>query len=497
MSKLLRITNNKKSGLSKSVLLWQKWQKRQTDKIAIYTGDQQYTWSELAQLININADNLCQYKISQGMVVCAIAKNSFELLILYLACLQNGIICAFIPPQPISGILIRISQIKSKYFFADDLHASDKNILIAKNYVEINIKLKPDNTNSIYSPLKATINYFNNDNHANIIFTSGSTGTPKAIVHSINNHIYSAKGLLKKIEFSQDDCWMLSLPMFHISGIAIIWRWLLIGAKLKVPNYQKDLLANIKNVTHASLVPTQLQKIINHKLQLKTVLLGGGYIPAELTNKCAKKKINTWVGYGLSECSSTVVVYKVNSERFAKDINPAGEILKHRQIKIINNHIFVGGRVLGMLYQQGKFISLANAQGLYNTFDLGKWIKINNKKYLQIIGRADNMFISGGENIHCEEIEAELLKNKNIVNAFVIPVADSEFGAKSIAIINSKINLQQINFSKTLNTLPKFKHPQAYFPIPKEYCAEGIKISRHYLKKWFFNNYQYIPIKFA
>jgi O-succinylbenzoic acid--CoA ligase len=65
---------------------------------------------------------------------------------------------------------------------------------------------------------------------ASMTLTSGSTGLPKAAVHSCRAHLASAEGVLAMIPLASDDDWLLSLPLFHVSGQGILWRWLLAGA---------------------------------------------------------------------------------------------------------------------------------------------------------------------------------------------------------------------------------------------------------------------------
>lgn len=92
--------------------------------------------------------------------------------------------------------------------------------------------------------------------------TSGSTGLPKAAVHSANAHLASAAGVLALMPFAAGDDWLLSLPLFHVSGQGIVWRWLLAGARLTVRDKQ-PLAQMLHGCTHASLVPTQLWRLLN------------------------------------------------------------------------------------------------------------------------------------------------------------------------------------------------------------------------------------------
>ena len=92
------------------------------------------------------------------------------------------------------------------------------------------------------------------------------------------------------IPFAPQDDWLLSLPLFHVSGQGILWRWLLAGAGLTVRDKQ-PLEQALRGCTHASLVPTQLWRLLSGdaEVSLKAVLLGGAAIPVALTEQAGKR----------------------------------------------------------------------------------------------------------------------------------------------------------------------------------------------------------------
>ncbi|AHG77717.1 o-succinylbenzoate--CoA ligase [Mannheimia varigena] len=318
---------------------------------------------------------------------------------------------------------------------------------------------------------------------ATLTLTSGSTGMPKAAVHSISAHLYNAEGVCELMEFEKTHSWLLSLPLFHVSGQGIVWRWLLKGATLYVNESKDAFFTLLKQVSHASLVPTQLQRYLAQLdyAASQKCLLGGTAIPSELVAQAQQQGITTFSGYGMTEMASTVCAVE-------NELDNVGYPLNHREVKLENGEIWVRGKPLALGYWQknSKIRPLVNEQGWFATKDGGEW---NSKKQLVIKGRLDNMFISGGENIQPEEIEQIIFRSNLVEQVFILPIDDKEFGQRPIAIVQFKQpNLaQEVNKLKIWlsDKLEKFKQPVAYYLLDTEqYHMQGtIKISRKQLQQ--------------
>lgn len=459
-----------------SVSLWQPWLERDPNQVALHHAGQTLTWQALDRQVAHYAKALREQGVRSGEVVTLVGKNHLHTVLWFLACTQVGALCAFVAPQPLARLQEKLATLYAAQS-PKHLWLAPSCALSEEEIAELNahrLSLPDERDESVGG--ENVSSQFSCEQLTTLIFTSGSTGTPKAVAHTHQQHLASARGLLNKFAFTESDSWLLSLPLYHISGVAILYRWLAVGATLKIG--VGDLQSDIAGVTHASLVPTQLKRLLDSRypLTLKRVLLGGSHIPVELAEAAAKRGIDTWLGYGMTEAASTVTAKRVDG------LAGNGELLDHRELCLVDGRIFIGGQTLAQgYYRQGQLVPLTNEQGWFDSKDLGRWQGNN----LLIDGRADNLFISGGENIHCEEIEAVLNQHPQVQVAIVVPVQDSEYGARPVAIIRSEAQWSQaIGDAWCQGKLEKFKWPIMYFLLPDTLLDGGIKVSRAAVKAW-------------
>ncbi|MFC0323179.1 o-succinylbenzoate--CoA ligase [Gallibacterium melopsittaci] len=468
-------------------MLWQQYAQTKPTAIALIasvkedeSGDETrfsivekcWSWQQLNQIIEQQARWWQQQGIEYGAGVALIGRYQPSLVIAYLVALQLG--CRILVLNPMFPIEKR-EQICEQ---------NEINYLIDCQQtwtgLEQPLSIQPLAPMECFSeqdwfkhcPLTLTL-------------TSGSTGLPKAVVHTVDQHLASAKGISPLLEIDSSSEWLLSLPLFHVSGQGIIWRWLHNAATLRCVG--ESVYQDLLNVTHASLVPTQLQQFLallkeqpERKFRLSNILLGGAHIPTELTLVAMQQGIKCYSGYGMTEMASTV---------FAKQSNQTdgvGYLLPEREAKLENGEVWVKGATLALGYwqKQQPIKSLLNSQGWFATRD--RAIQDSSTGELFILGRLDNMFISGGENIQPEEIEALILKSANVKQAFVLPIADQKFGQRPVVLVDfikdfSLAQVKQLE-QEIQQKLEKFKWPVAYYSLTQlKPVTSGIKLSRHML----------------
>ncbi|MEZ9674234.1 o-succinylbenzoate--CoA ligase [Vibrio lentus] len=460
--------------------LWVQWAQQNPHQTALVTPNRAYTWQQVFVLVSEYQQQLSHQGLSEGDVLTIVGKNQAEVIPVYLAALNLGVVCAFTMPQPKARLTQKLESLYGqqdrRYLWLLDSCGLDHSDAVDLKTVLVTLpclnEVKVDGDDK---PTTSKNPNFNPQNLASIVFTSGSTGNPKAVAHTLQQHLCSAQGLLDVFNFEQADTWLLSLPMYHVSGLAIVHRWLAAGGCIKIGSGKLE--SDIEGCSHASLVATQLHRLLQSKqaLTLTHVLLGGSHIPEALGLEAQQMGIETWLGYGITEAASTVTAKPVDSS------NTAGFVLDQRQLKIEDQRIFIGGNTLASgYYYQGELTPLVNENGWFDSKDLGEW----DGEQVSIIGRADNQFISGGENIHCEEIERALNQLSLINQAFIVPIEDDEFGFRPVAIVGCAELPTKEWFAEQLNgRLERFKFPVEYYRMPHQEQL-GIKVSRAGLAQW-------------
>lgn len=440
---------------------WRHWRALRENAPALRLDNATLSWAALCVQIDKLAAGFQMQGVREGDGVVICARNCRETVLAWLALLQCG--ARILPLNPrLPGALISalLPGLTLRYALS---HETGEGL---DSLPRLTL-LEADSLQEIaWQPGRL----------ASMTLTSGSTGLPKAAVHTCGAHLASADGVLSLIPFAAEERWLLSLPLFHVSGQGIFWRWLFSGAQMAVS--ERPLAEALQGCTHASLVPTQLWRLLggSQPLSLKAVLLGGAAIPAALTAQASAMGIRTYCGYGLTEFASTVCA------REACGGDDVGVPLPGREVKLVNGEIWLRAQSMASGYwREGKLLPLVNAEGWFATRDRGEW----RDGKLHIIGRMDNLFFSGGEGIQPEEVERVIVAHPAVSQVFIVPLDDVEFGQRPVAVVDCE---QEFDISTLAawakDKLAGFQQPRHWLRLPETMQNSGIKVSRHRLREW-------------
>jgi len=437
-------------------------------KPAVYSSTRELTFTHLLQCAIETGNRLADEGIRRGDRVAILAHTSVEYVILLLALWKSGAIVVPLSTRWPTGQIDRaFAKINCRTCILTPEFQKIKFTFPVKVLL-LEEMAKPGNAEQSIKSADLSVS---KDQVATVIFTSGSTGTAKAAVHTIGNHYFNALGSNSNIPFAPGDRWLLSLPLYHVGGLAIIFRSLLSGGSIAIPDHKFSLQENLVSlrITHLSLVATQLHRLLDNFSSasfqfLKAILLGGSAIPGSLIKRAMENNLPIFTSYGATEMSSQIATTQPDDS--LQRLYTSGKPLPYRKLQIAaGGEILVSGETLFQGYMEnGIYKSASDDKNWFHTGDLGKMDKGG---YLHVIGRKDNMFISGGENIHPEEIERHLLQMDEIAQAIVVPVNDREFGKRPAVFIQHEEKIKKSQLKKRLEkVLPKFKIPDYFFEMP-------------------------------
>jgi fatty-acyl-CoA synthase len=282
---------------------------------------------------------------------------------------------------------------------------------------------------------------------APVLLTSGTTGTPKGAQRTVRADP-GAAGVLQSIPYRHDDIVAITSPLFHAWGLAQMGIAAALGATVVITEtFDADAtlaLLEREAVTVLAVVPAILQRLLNADALDSTDLSGlrivassGSALPVPVVRDwLTRVGPNLYNLYGSTEVGQATLAVP---EDLLADPATAGRALPGSTVVILGGdgqpvptgsigRIFVGNgsQFDGYTGGGGKEI----VDGLMSSGDVGH---LDATGLLSVTGRADDMIVSGGENVFPREVEDLLLADDGIVDVAVIGVADDDFGQRLVA----------------------------------------------------------------
>ncbi len=328
---------------------------------------------------------------------------------------------------------------------------------------------------------------FKDSDIAAIMNTSATTGQFKSVPlrwGQIRAHVQASQKVLGKTE---EDNWLVVLPLFHVSGLSILMRSLYNGTAVTIlPKYDEAQVLKLiesEKINMMSLVPTiltQLEPTITHH-KLRVILLGGEFIPMALIDACEKKSLPIYKTYGMTETFSQSVTFSVLEHPHKRD--SVGRPLPDMQVRIDNPDTDGVGEIhlTGPMVMTG-YINKKPIDGDLNTDDIGY---VDEEGFVYILNRRKDLIISGGENIYPKELEDLVYTLPSVKECAVVPVPDDKWGqvpALFVAFHDGESMTADDILSFMTKSLAKYKVPK-YLKILPELPRNGTgKIVRNELR---------------
>jgi len=285
---------------------------------------------------------------------------------------------------------------------------------------------------------------------AALIFTSGTSGDAKGVVLSFGNLLASAIGSILHLGALPADRWLATLPLFHVGGLAILVRSTLAGSAVvlheRFDPLEVSRALDSDAISLVSFVPTMLARVLDVRgeaappASLRAILLGGAAAPAPLLERAAKTGWPVLPTYGLSEAASQVATLPPGAPLrsdggglrplFGVEVRICDELGAELPDGTPGEILVRGATVTPGYWRNPEASARALADGWLHTGDLGVRDSLGG---LAVVGRADDMLVTGGENVHPAEVEAALAEHPDVIEVAVAGLPDPDYGQRVAA----------------------------------------------------------------
>jgi O-succinylbenzoic acid--CoA ligase len=262
-----------------------------------------------------------------------------------------------------------------------------------------------------------------------LVYTSGTSGHPKPVSLTYGNHLWSALGSGFNLGIDPADRWLCCLPLYHVGGLSILLRSALYGtAALVHDGFDTDRVAESlerDGVTIVSLVSTLLARLLEAGADVsgpRVILVGGGPVPRAVLEEAIARGATVVQSYGLTEAGSQVTTLAPADA--VRKLGSSGRPLLPTRLRISDGEIMVAGPTVAP--------ACLEDDGWLHTGDLGR---IDEEGYLWVEGRADDLIVTGAENVSPAEVEAVLLDHPEVAEAAVIAREDAEWQRAVTALV--------------------------------------------------------------
>ncbi len=261
-----------------------------------------------------------------------------------------------------------------------------------------------------------------------VLFTSGSTADARGVVLSRAALSAAAEASAKHLGWREDDVWFVPLSLAHAGGLAAIVRCWYARKPIELLDGAWDrarAAALLERCTLASLVPTQLADLLSDPAwrpgrRLRAVLLGGAAASPSLLARAAARGVPFLTTYGMTESFGQLATAPLDraGDPRAPLIPLAGVVLS-AGTRDTPAPIRVRAPMLATRYLDGEPIAPELV-----TRDLGYL----ERGALVVVGRVDDVIITGGENVHPATVEAVLAATPGVRAAIAFAVPDETWG---------------------------------------------------------------------
>jgi O-succinylbenzoic acid--CoA ligase len=260
-----------------------------------------------------------------------------------------------------------------------------------------------------------------------VVATSGSSGVPKQVVLSRDAVLASAAASAARL--AGTGAWLLCLPSSYVAGLNVVVRSLVAGFRPEILG-ERELSTAARPASSGdfvSVVPTQLHRWLAEPAEAKalagfhTVLVGGGPVDASLKARAREVGVNLVATYGMAETCGGCVYDGLPLDGVGVALAADG------RVRLAGPTLFDG------YLDDAAATAAVLVDGWFHTSDSGRF---DEDGRLQVLGRVDDMVVSGGVNVPATAVAARLREHPRVLAAEVVGLSDAEWGNRVVAVVS-------------------------------------------------------------
>ena len=484
---------------------------------------QSYTWAALDEQSAQMANLLTSLNLPAGARVAVQVEKSVEAMMLYLATLRAGLV--FLP------LNTAYQSAEMAYFLGNAepgvVVCTPKNLPWIRELAQAagtqHVWTLDDNQSGTLLDLARGLSkqhtpvVSGQQDLAAILYTSGTTGRSKGAMLSHGNLLSNAQTLKNYWDWQKGDVLIHALPIFHVHGLFVaIHGALLNGSKMIwLSKFDpKVVLTHLPKATVFMGVPTLYVRLLGEPgltrevtQNMRLFVAGSAPLLTETFKEWQDRTGHTILErYGMSEtCMLTSNPYALDA-RYAEAERRAGTVgfplpgvllrVQDDEGKTLAIDEVGGIQVKGPNVFQGywrmpeKTAEEFTSDGYFKTGDVGK---IDARGYVQIVGRAKDLIISGGYNVYPAEIESYMNDMPGVAESALVGVPHPDFGEVGVAVVIAKPGAQ-VEADQLITTLKSqvanFKVPKKCFVLPELPRNAMGKVQKNLLREQYKNLFQ-------
>ena len=283
-----------------------------------------------------------------------------------------------------------------------------------------------------------------------VVETSGSTGVPKRVLLSRRAVLASVAATERRLDGSGP--WLLAVPATYVAGVQVICRSLTAGHEpVLVDGSVAEAVERAGGTAFLSLVPTQLHRLLDQPesvgalRDVHTILLGGGPIDPSLRGRAEDEGLRVVATYGSAETAGGCVYDGWPLDGVEVEVEADG------RIRLAGPTLFDG------YDNDPELTAQVLVDGWFRTNDAGR---LDSEGRLHVLGRIDDVVVSGGVNVPLPAVAARLRAHPDVATAEVVGVPDPEWGQRVVAFVVAAplVSLEE------LRHWVADEHPRAWAP---------------------------------